>query len=98
MQVIDLRDYLDQRGCLSSVTGDALRMAQFLTAVVAHESDLHRVEDLGPECLACEAEQVDTETRPDGAIGWTCYACGTHGQILHWQGTLWDISARDSNH
>ncbi|NBS94598.1 MAG: hypothetical protein EBT08_00330 [Betaproteobacteria bacterium] len=98
MQVIDFRDYLDQRGCLSPVSGAALRMAQFLTAVVAHESDLHRVEHLGPECLACGGAQVDTETQPDGVIVWTCYACGVQGQVAHWQGTLWDLRARDSNH
>ena len=98
MQGIDLRDFLDVKGCLSTASGAERRLGQFLAAVVAHETDLKRVDHLGPECLSCFKEQVDTETRADGVIGWNCYACGSQGQIAHWQGSLWDLSARDSNH
>lgn len=98
MQGFDLRDFLDQKGCLSATRGADHRMGQFLAAVVAHETDLKRVDHLGPECLSCAKEQVDTETRADGLIAWNCYACSNQGQIAYWQGSLWDLSARDINH
>jgi len=98
MHVINLLHYLDEKGCVAPSPGGAARMAEFLTAVVAHESDELRTDDLGPNCFKCNQDQVDTEQGRDGAILWNCYACGTEGRISHWQGTLWDLSEREHHH
>ena len=96
MYVIDLTHYLDAKGAIAVERGAARRMADFLTAVVAHSSDLVRSDDVpGPVCFKCrkrDQRAVDTSIAEGDVVVWRCYACGTEGQISNWRGTFWDLS------
>ena len=51
---IDLTHYLGDTGLREPKRGPARKMAEFLTAVVAHASDFDRSEDIpGPVCFRC---------------------------------------------
>ena len=96
MYVIDLTHYLDAQGCIAPERGPARKLANFLTAVVAHASDFDRPEALpGPACFKCrkrDDRRVQTGMTDDDLIVWHCCACGTAGQISNWQGSFWDLS------
>lgn len=97
MYVIDLTHYLDARGAIAPARGPARKMADFLTAVVAHATDLDRSAHApGPACFKCGKRNqhgVATGiTNDDHVIAWRCLACGTQGQISNWRGTFWDLS------
>jgi len=96
MYVIDARHYLDDKGVIAVQKGPARKMADFVTAVVAHASDLDRPEETpGPTCFKCrkrDDRRVETGMADDEIIAWHCAACGTHGRISGWQGSFWDLS------
>lgn len=97
MYVIDLTHYLDARGAIAPARGPARKMADFVTAVVAHATDFDRPDHSpGPACVKCRKRNhhgVATGiTKNDGAIVWRCLACGTQGKISNWNGTFWDLS------
>ncbi len=96
MYVIDLAHYLDSKGAIAPERGPARKMADFLTAVVAHASDFNRPDDRpGPACFKCRKRDqrvVETGMAQDDVVVWRCLACRTEGRISNWQGTLWDLS------
>lgn len=96
MYVTDLTHYLDSKGAIAPERGPARKMADFLTAVVAHASDFDRPYDApGPFCFKCRRRNrraVDTAITADDVVVWRCPACGTEGQISNWQDTFWDLS------
>jgi hypothetical protein len=96
MYVIDLTHYLDAKGAIAPGRGPARKMAEFVTAVVAHASDFDRSDGApGPICIKCRKRDyraVDTGISEDDVVVWRCGACGTEGQISNWQGTFWDLS------
>ena len=96
MYVIDLTHFLDSKGAIAPERGPARKMANFLTAVVAHASDFDRPDATpGPACFNCrkrDDRRVETGMTEDEGIIWRCPACGTEGRISNWQGTLWDLS------
>ena len=95
MYVIDLTHYLDSKGAIAPQRGPARKMADFLTAVVAHASDFDRPDNTpGPVCFKCRKRDqrvVETGITEDDVVVWNCLACGTQGQISNWQGTFWDL-------
>jgi hypothetical protein len=96
MYVIDLTHYLDSKGAIAPERGPARKMADFLTAVVAHGSDFDRPDSTpGPACFKCrkrDDRRVQTGMTEDDTIVWHCPACGTEGRISNWQGSFWDLS------
>ena len=96
MYVIDLTHYLNAKGSIAPERGPARKMADFMTAVVAHASDFGRAEDnRGPVCFKCrkrDDHRVETGMTEDETIVWRCLACATEGQISNWQDTFWDLS------
>ncbi len=96
MYVIDAKHYLTESGDIAPQRGPARKMADFVTAVVAHASDFDRPEETpGPVCFKCrkrDDRRVDTGIADDDVIIWHCTACGTVGRISNWQGTFWDLS------
>ena len=96
MYVIDLTHYLDARGAIGPERGPARKMAEFVTAVVAHASDFERPEELpGPLCNKCRKRDqrvVETGITEADVVVWYCAACGTQGRSSNWQGTFWDLS------
>ena len=94
--VIDLTHYLDARGAIAPERGPARKMADFLTAVVAHATDFDRPDDTpGPVCFKCrkrDNRRVDTGITGDDVIVWHCGTCSTDGQISRWQHSFWDLS------
>jgi hypothetical protein len=94
--VINLPHYLDAKGAVAPERGPARRLADFVTAVVAHASDFDRPDDTpGPLCFKCrkrDRRAVGTGMTDDEVIVWRCVACGTEGQVSDWQGTFWDLS------
>lgn len=71
MYVIDLTHYLDSKGANAPERGPARKMADFLTAVVAHASDFDRPDDApGPVCFKCrklDQRVVETGITEDDA-------------------------------
>jgi len=96
MYVIDPTHFLDAKGAIAPERGSARKMADFLTAVVAHASDFDRPADVpGPVCFKCRKRDqrvVETGIADNDVVVWRCPACGTEGQISNWQGTFWDLS------
>ena len=96
MYVIDARHYLNDKGLIAVQKGPARRMADFVTAVVAHASDFDRPEEApGPTCFKCrkrDDRRVETGMAEDEVIVWHCPACGTYGRVSGWQGSFWDLS------
>ena len=96
MYVIDLTHFLDAKGAIAPARGPARKMADFLTAVVAHASDFDRPADApGPVCFKCRKRDqrvVETGITESDVVVWRCPACGTEGQISNWKGTFWDLS------
>ncbi|MBV8037745.1 hypothetical protein [Roseateles sp.] len=96
MYVVDARHYLTEKGNIAAERGAARRMADFVTAVIAHASDFDRPEETpGPACFKCRSRddhRVDTDIADDDAVTWSCPACGTQGRISNWQRTFWDLS------
>ena len=96
MYLIDLTHYLDTKGSFAPECGPARKMANFLTAVVAHASDFDRPDDTpGPACFKCrkrDDRRVETGMTGDEAIVWRCPACGIEGRLSNWQDTFWDLS------
>ena len=64
MYVINLTHYLDAKGAIAPERGPARKMADFLSAVVAHASDFDRSDnEPGPVCFKCRKRDhrvVDT--------------------------------------
>lgn len=97
MYVINLTHYLDPKGVIGPDRGLARKLAEFVTAVVAHASDFDRPDDTpGPPCFKCrkrDRRPVDTAITQDDLVVWRCVACGTEGQVSDWQGSFWDMSS-----
>jgi hypothetical protein len=96
MYVIDLTHLLDAKGAIAPQQGPARKMAEFVTAVIAHASDFDRPDHApGPVCFKCRKRDrpaVDTGITEDGIVVWRCPACGTEGRISNWEGSFWDLS------
>ena len=96
MYVIDLSHYLDSKGAIAPERGRARKMADFLTAVVAHASDFDRPDDTpSPVCLKCpkrDRRRVETGTTEDDVVVWRCAVCRIEGRISNWRGSFWDLS------
>jgi len=97
LYVIDLTHYLDSRSAIAPERGPARKFADFVTAVVAHATDLDRPDETaGPLCFKCrkrDQRTVDTLITVDDRVLWQCLACGTEGQISNWQSSFWDLTA-----
>jgi hypothetical protein len=88
MYVIDLTHYLDEKGAIAPRIGPARKIANFLTAVVAHASDPERPEETpGPLCFKCRKRNqsaVATGINTGKQIIWYCPTCGTGSCPIAW--------------
>lgn len=94
MYIVDLTHFLNAKGAIGPESGPGRKMADFLTAVVAHVTDVGRPDDApGPLCAKCrKRDQRAVEAgMVDDHIVWRCAACGFEGRISGWQGTFWDL-------
>lgn len=92
MYVIDARHLLNDKGDIGPERGPARKMADFVTAVIAHESNFDRPDAPGPVCFKCRKSPVDTMIADDEVILWHCPHCSTEGSVSNWEGTFWDLS------
>ena len=92
MYLIDARHFLNGKGDIGPERGPGRKMADFVTTVVAHESDFDRPGTLGPVCFKCRKSPVDTVMTDNEVILWRCTLCSTEGSVSNWQGTFWDLS------
>jgi len=96
MYVNDLTHCLDSKGAIAPDRGPARKMADFLTAVVAHASDFDRPDGTpSAVCLKCtkrDRRGVETGTTEDDVVVWRCAVCRTEGRISNWRGSFWDLS------
>ena len=96
MHIIDITHYLNDKGGIGPEKGPARKMADFITATIAHASDFDRPDSTpGPMCFKCrkrDNHRVETGITDDDAVAWHCLACGTEGRISNWQETFWDLS------
>ncbi len=95
--VIDLTHYPDTRGAIAADRSRARKLANFVTAVVAHVSDFERADSLpGPLCFRCRKQDrraAEAALTEDDLVIWRCMTCGTEGRVSHWQGAFWDLSS-----
>jgi len=93
--VTNLHHCLDDKGAIAPESGPARKLAEFLTAVVAHATDFDRPEQaLGPPCFKCRKRRpptVETLLTDDGLVVWRCVTCDIEGEISGWEGTFWDL-------
>jgi hypothetical protein len=96
MYVIDLTHDLDARGAIAPERGPARRLSDFLTAVVAHASDVDRSDDApGPVCFTCRKRDrrvVGTGLAEDDVVVWRCLSCGIEGRTSNRQDAFRDSS------
>lgn len=92
MYVIDARHFLNGKGDIGPERGPGRKMADFVTAVIAHESNFDRPDSPGPVCIKCRKSPVDTVMADNDVIHWRCPRCSTEGTVSNWQGTFWDLS------
>ena len=92
MYVIDARHFLNDKGDIGPERGPGRKMADFVTAVIAHESDFDRPDAPGPVCYKCRKSPMDTVMADSQVILWRCPRCSTEGSVSNWQGTFWDLS------
>ena len=97
MYVIDIRHHLNDKGDIEPGKGPACKMADFITSVITHASEVGRLENApGPLCFKCRKRdncRVLTGVAADETVTWYCPACGTEGRISNWQGTFWNLRA-----
>ena len=93
MYIIDARHFLNDKGDIGPDRGPTGRkMADFVTALIAHESDVDRSDTPDPGCFKCRKGPVDTMMSDTDAILWRCPLCSTEASLSNWQGTFWDPS------
>ena len=98
MYITDLTYFLDKSGAIGPIKGPARAMAQFVVDVVAHASDSTSDALAAPMCFKCKKGSVEAIRALDDALVWACPACRTEGRISNWQGSLWDLRDRPTNH
>lgn len=102
--ITDLKHLLSPEGSIEPRSGPALKLAQYLTSIVAEITA-----DLGEEV---SFPKVRCRRRPNrkpcpgkiesfmdpatGEIVWWCPECHDGGYISNWEGTLWDFSEERS--
>jgi len=95
MYMIDIRHYLNDKGDIEAGKGPARKMADFITLVIAHASDVGRLKNApGPLCFKCRKRdnyRVFTGVAADETVVWHCPACGIKGRVANWQGTFWNL-------
>jgi hypothetical protein len=95
--VVDLRHFLAPSGAIAAeLPAPGRRLAEYFASIVVDAtSNLD-----GPPSVRCRRrpnrrpcrgviEAVPSPDEPE-AIVWHCPACGDHGVIRGWEGTLWD--------
>jgi hypothetical protein len=96
--VVDLRHYLTDRGAMAPMPAPARKLAEYFASIV-----LDATADLdAPPAVRCRRRLgqrpctgiVNSYFALDESdcIRWHCPACGDHGLISGWQGTLWDAT------
>lgn len=95
--IIDLTHFLDPKGAIAPERGPARKLADFVTAVVAHATDFSRADNApSPLCFKCRKRErrfVETGLTENDLVVWRCLTCGTEGQVSNWQGSFWDLSS-----
>lgn len=95
MMITDLRHFLDERGCIAPREGPALRLAEFLTSIVASITNVE-----GPMVpVGCRRRPgrkpcpgvLDIQFDEDLEIFWICPKCLDEGIIRGWQESFWDL-------
>ncbi len=91
-----LAHFLDHRGCIAPMAGHELRLAEFLTNIVAtitHDLD-------GPLApITCRRRPrrkpcpgiLEADFGENGEIVWECPRCRDHGVITEWENSFWDL-------
>ena len=67
-------------------------MADFATAVIAHESDVDGPDNSGPVCFKGRTSPVDTVMADNQVILGRCPRSSTDESVSNWKGTFWDLS------
>ena len=100
--ITDLTHFLTPQGMIAPAAGPARRFAEQLTRLVAAATAPPGVEAKPSpvpcwrrpgrqRCTGLIATAVDPAA---GDVVWECPVCGQQGRIHHWQGSLWDGTAR----
>ena len=104
--IVDLKHFLADDGTIGPKSGPAKQLAEFLTRIVVDATTTVSDGSASPtaKCRrrpgrkACPGP-IDPAIGPDpDVIYWACRACGDHGTIRNWRGSLWDCSNRGGTH
>lgn len=98
---VDLKQFLDEKGKVLELTGQASRVFKFLTKIVLSVSD--NIEqpliDVDLNCntrgkeLSCEGS-IEASCMSISVIEWHCDTCEASGTISNWRGSMWDLQKR----
>ena len=104
--VMDITHFLDENNELISQPAQARKLGEYLAAIIVmisypdpnappeYRVSCHRRPNRKP-CL----EEIDGFVDPKtDVIIWMCPACGDHGFISNWRGTIWDMSSAEDFH
>jgi hypothetical protein len=100
-----LPHFLNEEGNLpDDLPAPARRLAHTLCKFVTYATNFDGEGDELPQCFVvskrkrCQGIVTPLISLEDDNIAWHCSACGSHGFISGWQGTLWDLSERNELH
>lgn len=97
MYITDARHFLDEKGAIGPQKGPARAMAEFHVKAIAFASDADESGVTPPTCFKCKKAEITAMIAKDDAIVWSCPHCKAQGRISNWEGTLWDLSHRESH-
>lgn len=92
--IMDLRNFLGDKGEIAPMPGPARRLAEHLAAIVAMATHGERGEVAcrrRPGRRPCAGRIAASIEEDTGEIDWQCPECGDSGLITGWEGTFWDV-------
>jgi hypothetical protein len=98
--------FLDKKGLLpEDIPVPARELAVAIGKIISYVTFDAEEDDEVPSCLAtirkkrCQGKvEVGIGLLGDNNIEWRCTSCDSCGIISGWQGTLWDLSERETLH
>jgi hypothetical protein len=101
---VDLRQFLDEKGNVLALTGQANKVFLFITKIVSSVSE--NIEqpliDVDLKCntradgLSCDGS-IEATYIANGIMEWHCDICEASGTISNWQASMWDKQERTTH-
>ena len=104
--ITDLTHFLTDDGSITTITGPARRLGEFLSKIVLRATRETMDESTNPivKCRRrpgrkpCPGEIEINLDHESGEIYWRCPFCMDNGVIRNWQGSFWDCTGDGEAH